>query len=198
MQCIPLDTDVVHKFRLHIEIGNEILRPVTDINSVMSIRAVRVGPHRPAGTRGQPHIAHGAEIRGIQVDGKVTILDFNIINPTLRDIMKKESVVSPLLKVTGGKRSTENEWRDVRRRPPESKEQIYGFRVPTPDARHRAKESILQAARGVDPATEKKREGLAETFEELTQEYTSAPRVSSRRVGHPAFEERWLLGEPLP
>src|SRR6266850_7758259 len=101
MKGIPLDTDVVDDFCLYIKAGNEILSTVTDVDPVMSICSARVSTDSPARTGSQGDIAHCAEVRGSQIDCEVTVLDFNIINPTLRNILIEESVVSLFLEVTG-------------------------------------------------------------------------------------------------
>src|SRR5690242_15812192 len=83
VQRVPLDTDVVHKFRLHIEVGDKILGPMTDVDSVMTICATRLIAYAPARTGCERDIAYRAEVRGIQIDPKVGIPDLNIADPAL-------------------------------------------------------------------------------------------------------------------
>ena len=65
VQRVPLDADVVDKFRLHIEIRYEVFGAVTDVDSVMTVGAARLAAYGAARARRQRHVADRAEVGGI-------------------------------------------------------------------------------------------------------------------------------------
>src|SRR5256885_9303373 len=99
VQGVPLDADVVNKFRLHIEIRDQVFRSMTDVNSVMSVSAAGFVAYRSARTRRKRDLAHRAKVRRSQIDSKVGVLHLNVGNPGLRHVLKKDGVVTLLFKV---------------------------------------------------------------------------------------------------
>ena len=65
VQRVPLDADVVHKLRLHIEIRYQIFGSVTNVDSVMTVGASGLGAYVTARARRERHVANRAEVGGI-------------------------------------------------------------------------------------------------------------------------------------
>ena len=104
VQGIPLNADVVHKFRLHIEIRDQVFGSMTRVDSVMAVPAASFVAYGPARTRRECHVAYGAKVGRTQIDSKIGVLHLNIIDPTLRYVLTKDGVISLLFEVAGIRR----------------------------------------------------------------------------------------------
>src|SRR5207237_9276379 len=100
-QGVPLDGDVVHEPRPHVEAGDEVLRPVADVDAVVAVHAAGLRACAPVGARGQRHAGHGAEVRGVEVYAEVAVPDLDVSDPALRNVLHEEAVVPLLPEVTG-------------------------------------------------------------------------------------------------
>ena len=81
VQRIPFDTYVVDQSCLYVETGDQILRAVTHVNTVMSVRFSSLRLNRSVLTGCQHYITDGAEVCRVQIDTKVSILNLDVAYP---------------------------------------------------------------------------------------------------------------------
>lgn len=99
VQDVPFERDVMHQLRLYVEMRHEVLRPVSNINSVMAIRAVRCRSSRAIATGSETDTVESTKIRVIHTNREIRVFYCYVADPALGHVFQRERVVARFFEV---------------------------------------------------------------------------------------------------